>query len=149
MNRLYPDEIGNLDPIFVSDCMAEVPSFIDVILSVNNEVTQNGEPLNRIKNPRLIPYLHQPLNDPALERDFHDFELAVKFVLNKVVEGKKVLVHCSAGINRSPSVAVCAYAMFRGISIQEAVNIIVQTRQIFPCAMYYGMGQVLNKENCA
>ena len=138
--------IGDLNPIFVSDCLVHVPNDIDFILAVNNEQTSDGQLLNQIKDTGKRIYARIPLNDPCSDKDFRNFQEAVTWALGAARTNNKVLIHCAAGINRSPSVACTAYAILKKITIQEAVNLLSQTRTVHPDRDYLLMGQYLNQE---
>ena len=52
--------------------------------------------------------VHIPLVDsPDFDRD--QFKKALDTVCKKLTEGERVLVHCNAGINRSPAIAAAAH----------------------------------------
>jgi hypothetical protein len=64
--------------------------------------------------------------DPDLVR------FAVRVIDEAVKSGGKILVHCHAGISRSPSM-VCAYFMYKGHSWDEALDFVRSKRpQVFP-----------------
>lgn len=42
--------------------------------------------------------------------DYEQFEAAAKYVINKLDSGEKVLVHCQAGVSRSPTICITAIA---------------------------------------
>jgi len=57
---------------------------------------------------------------------------AVRTIDEVVKDGGKILVHCHAGISRSPSL-VCAYFMYKGHSWDEALAFVRSKRpQVFP-----------------
>lgn len=135
------NDIGDLNPIFVGDCLTDVPDFIDVIVGVLEK-----DEKNIIRNTKGKPYHILTLNDYGSGRDFYRFRDCVEFVISLVNDHKKVLVHCAAGINRSPSVACAAYAQLKKISMQDAINKFSRTRQMHPEESYIIMGQFLNRE---
>jgi hypothetical protein len=59
------------------------------------------------------------------------FESAVERVLASLQSGESVLVHCSRGASRSPSVAAAAIAVHRGIDVEEAFEQVGQRRAGF------------------
>lgn len=59
------------------------------------------------------------------------FESAVEQVLASLRSDESVLVHCSRGASRSPSVAAAAIAVHRGIDIEEAFEQVGQRRVAF------------------
>ncbi len=54
-------------------------------------------------------------------------------VLNGLVEaGARVYLHCNAGINRSPSVAIAFIHQYRGLSLEEAARFVKERRSCGP-----------------
>lgn len=59
-------------------------------------------------------------------------ELAITTIRESIARGEKILVHCHAGISRSPSL-VCAYLISVGFSWDEAVDMVRNQRpQVYP-----------------
>lgn len=54
------------------------------------------------------------------EFSFQMFNSAVKQLTQALYDDKKVLIHCHAGRNRSVSVAIAAYAIWRNITFSSA-----------------------------
>lgn len=74
---------------------------IGALLALHDPVTPSGIPY------LFVPFIDgEPLHIPALET-------AISFVRAQAAEGRRVLVACSAGISRSPSLATAV------IKIQE------------------------------
>ncbi len=74
----------------------------------------------------LERYLHLPTIDddaPSLEH----LEKGVKFIQQEVAAGRKVYIHCGAGVGRAPSMAA-AYLMAEGYSLDEALTLIRKPR---------------------
>lgn len=46
-------------------------------------------------------YIHAPMHDELEVRDPDLIRTLAKFIVTRMTQGRKVLVHCSAGINRS------------------------------------------------
>jgi len=59
------------------------------------------------------------------------FEKAVESVVSGLGSGEVVLVHCSRGASRSPSVAACAVALHQGVRIEEAFEQVAGNRSEF------------------
>ncbi len=57
-----------------------------------------------------------------------DVENAVKFIENQLAQGGRVYVHCKAGRGRSATVALCWLIAARGMSRQEAQQLLIQRR---------------------
>lgn len=73
-----------------------------------------------------------PVSDCAMmdgpRNDRETFREAVEHVLAGLERGETVLVHCSRGASRSPSVAAAAAALHEGIGIEEAFELIEERR---------------------
>lgn len=69
-----------------------------------------------------VPMMDGPQNDTEL------FQRAVTLTVSRLKKGDRVLVHCSAGASRSPSVAATEMAIYRGISLEEAFEQIRECR---------------------
>jgi protein-tyrosine phosphatase len=71
--------------------------------------------------PRDFQYCHLPLTDP--DPEFHEYiEKLCKFI-HRGRKAGAVLVHCRAGLSRSPS-AILAYLCWRGKSLDEALELL-------------------------
>lgn len=87
----------------------------------------------RVKNPVRIP-----VND-----DPREWNRLFKLITNSEIldeihycmeEGENVLVHCQAGVQRSPAVVACYLIKYRGMTPEAAVDFIKERRTI---AFYY------------
>jgi len=70
------------------------------------------------------PLIDGPKNDRA------DMKEAVEVAASALSDGKVVLVHCSAGMSRSPAVTAAALARHRGIEFTEALEKVRDTRDV-------------------
>ena len=71
-------------------------------------------------------YCHLPTVDdqaPTLEQ----LEEGVKFIRHAIDAGKKVYIHCGAGVGRAPTMAA-AYLISTGMSLEDSLNLIRKTR---------------------
>jgi atypical dual specificity phosphatase len=71
---------------------------------------------------------HIPIGDfraPKLE----DFEEFVKFVDDKIKEGKRIVVHCYAGMGRT-NLMIAGYLVYLGMDPDEALKLVRERR---PC----------------
>lgn len=57
-------------------------------------------------------------------------EKAVGVIEKAVGEGKRILVHCTAGISRSPMVVACYLAKKKGIDFDQAMEHIARIRRV-------------------
>ena len=71
-------------------------------------------------------------------QDFDDDDLrnrlpeAVRVLDELLKEGHTVFVHCSAGVNRSPSVVICYLHWVQGLELDEAENQVRRCRSCSP-----------------
>lgn len=76
----------------------------------------------------LDHHCHLPTVDD--EAPSHDHVLSgIQFIEDAVREGGKVYVHCASGVGRSPTL-VAAYLVNTGMSLDEALSLIVNARPI-------------------
>ncbi|KZT43811.1 phosphatases II [Sistotremastrum suecicum HHB10207 ss-3] len=88
------------------------------ILSICSDFKSENDPRHKTISLDDSPYSDLLIRLPE----------ACNFIENAVSAGGKVLVHCVEGISRSPTV-VCAYLMkTRGISTEEALDLVSQRR---------------------
>lgn len=66
----------------------------------------------------------------SADHDYAAFEAAVEHVINAVNDGDSVLVHCQAGVSRSPGVCSVALTELEGISLDDALNRVQDARPI-------------------
>jgi len=78
--------------------------------------------------PSSVDVVEHPMMDgPRCDRD--SFESAVSRTLNSLKSGEAVLVHCSRGASRSPSVAAVSLALRSGVDINEAFQQVQDGRE--------------------
>lgn len=75
-----------------------------------------------------------PVDDSLEEEDIRNMELwapeAVYNILKEYTQGKTILIHCAAGMQRSAALAAMTLIAIRRISTDEAVRIVREQRQI-------------------
>ncbi len=77
-----------------------------------------------IQPPRDLIYCHFPLLDGA-ENDEQILDVAIKSAVTLLTDGVPVLVCCSAGMSRAPSVAAAALSIVLGKSLEECLELVV------------------------
>merc|ERR1711964_767238 len=58
------------------------------------------------------------------------FRQAAEQIFEWLCQGKNVLLHCQAGISRSPSIAVCLFVKRRNMTVKNAIKLIQDRRKI-------------------
>jgi protein-tyrosine phosphatase len=75
-----------------------------------------------------IMYCHVPMLDKSFV-PIHDVQQLVQLVVEEVMRGNGVMIHCNQGNNRSPLIAILAIIKLSGCEPTEAVR---QARKIRP-----------------
>lgn len=65
--------------------------------------------------------VHIPFEDSP-DFDSEAFERAVDVVMEQLLDGERVVVHCNAGINRSPAVAATAHCKLSDDSVGQSIT---------------------------
>ena len=73
--------------------------------------------------PRRVPIRDYSVEDLAAKLDDAVNELAAL-----LAAGHRVCLHCTAGINRSPTVAIAYLVKMQGMPLAEAVNVVTTAR---------------------
>ena len=75
-----------------------------------------------------MKYLNFPTPDNRAPRQ-HDLKMIVDRVSEAVANGSKVIIHCSEGRGRAPTVA-CAYLMSTGVRFSDSTEILRSKRSL-------------------
>lgn len=89
-------------------------------------------------------HLRIPINDSIGEDIQLHFENAIKFLAKAKAENANVLVHCYAGISRSPTI-ILAYLMNNGSSFQDAIQFLKDQRECIDPNLHF-VGSLLMYE---
>jgi predicted protein tyrosine phosphatase len=111
--------------------------FVGTIADAGDESLLEGHAVDRVVSlthtdpetgfPATVSVVEAPMKDgPRNERA--RFESAVEATLAGLRSGENVLVHCSRGASRSPSVAATAIAVSRDVGIQAAFEQVAASR---------------------
>jgi predicted protein tyrosine phosphatase len=79
------------------------------VLEVNDSIRNDGKRFRELIGPNEIYF--PVFNDTIAEFDIVQLELLFRFVLRRIKLDKNILIHCGAGIERSPF--AMAYVLFR------------------------------------
>jgi protein-tyrosine phosphatase len=90
---------------------------VDTVVSLTHSNPETGD-ITRID----VPMVDGPQNS------YQAFAEAVETVVGRHKKGRYVLVHCSAGSSRSPSVAAAAITHLTEDNLNEAFNQIIEER---------------------
>lgn len=71
-------------------------------------------------------WVYLPLNDGAMDHPA-SVRAAARFVVERLGSGRRVLVHCAAGLNRS-GVVVARALMYRGCTAAESIRLVRDAR---------------------
>lgn len=77
-----------------------------------------------------IDYYHIPIEDNKSENILKHLPHIIRYIDQKLNQGKKILVHCWAGKSRSPAIVI-AYLMYRfNLSYEDAFMMVKKKRRI-------------------
>jgi protein-tyrosine phosphatase len=90
-------------------------------------------------NSYYIKYYRIPVDDSGKQKDIDDFYKYLKEILHVIIDeyknGKKILVHCLAGNQRSAAF-VCAFVMvYKNISLQDSIKFVLEKK---PNVFFFG-----------
>jgi len=95
---------------------------IETVVSLTHSPPNTGFPAS--VSVKQVPLTDGPQNNQA------QFNEAVDVLVSALESGETVLVHCSRGASRSPSVAATALAIVQDIGIKEAFEQVAEHREV-------------------
>jgi protein-tyrosine phosphatase len=118
-----------LPGVFIGDATAAMDGFTAVVNCAPRDVLTNRE-----YYPENIKYMECVMDDwmgCALPRSVEDF------IDSALDEGRKVLIHCTSGINVSAMIATAYYMVDQSCDVITAVKHCFACRPIMFCSEYY------------
>jgi len=82
------------------------------------------------ENENLFDYLQLSLNDSWQENIFEHFEKTFEYIHQKLLSNQNILVHCQAGISRSPSFVMGYLMKYHSKTFDQAFVLVKDKRKI-------------------
>ena len=90
-------------------------------------------------------YHHIPVDDTQIQNLLDYFDQAYQFIRNAIENKEKVLVHCVAGISRSPAIVISFLMRHAPMNMNDAYEFVKKKRSIVSPNLNF-MGQLLEYE---
>lgn len=90
-------------------------------------------------------YYHIPADDTSKQNLLDYFDDVYKFIFNAITEKNNVLVHCMAGISRSPAIVISFLMRYKQMNMNDAYDYVKMKREIISPNLNF-MGQLLQYE---
>ncbi|CAF0846453.1 unnamed protein product [Rotaria sp. Silwood1] len=90
-------------------------------------------------------YCHLPADDTQRQNLLEYFDTAYSFIHNAIENNEKVLVHCVAGISRSPAIVIGFLMRYAKMNMNDAYDFVKRKRSIVAPNLNF-MGQLLEYE---
>ena len=128
--------------------IGEYPSHADIawlkdtygITAVHNLQDDEDLRLNGLDDRRLsaeyaahgIDYVRTPIPDGSADAMAEQLEAALHDLRDLVGSGSRVYLHCNAGMNRAPTLAIAFLRAYRKMSLDEALAMVKKRRACGP-----------------
>lgn len=96
-------------------------------------------------HPTEFQYLHLPADDTQKQNLIDNFDETFHFIHQAIVNKENVLVHCVAGISRSPAIVIAFLMRHANMKMNEAYELVKRKRSIVSPNFNF-MGQLLEYE---
>lgn len=90
-------------------------------------------------------YCHIPADDTQKQNLLEYFDQAYTFICNAIENNEKILVHCVAGISRSPAIVISFLMRYAHMNMNDAYELVKTKRSIVSPNLNF-MGQLLQYE---
>ena len=95
----------------------------DELQYLNSEtIKQREQSLSELE----IEFVHSPIGDFRVPTPDQAKRLS-KMIMNDVIGGKSILIHCMGGLGRSGTIAACSLVQY-GLKPDEAINLVRKIR---------------------
>jgi protein-tyrosine phosphatase len=91
----------------------------------------NGE-LSAEYDAHGIDYVRTPIQDGSADAMAERLEVALDDLRDLVTPGSRVYLHCNAGMNRAPTLAIAFLRAYRQMSLEEAMKLVKKNRACGP-----------------
>jgi protein-tyrosine phosphatase len=110
------------------------------ITAVHNLQDDDDLRMNGLDNVELsaeytahgIDYVRTPIQDGSADAMAERLEVALRDLRELVDSGLRVYLHCNAGMNRAPTLAIAFLRAYRQMSLEEAMQLVKKQRACGP-----------------
>ncbi len=110
------------------------------ITAVHNLQDDDDLRMNGLDNRELraeydahgIDYVRTPIQDGSADAMAERLEVALHDLRDLVAPGSRVYLHCNAGMNRAPTLAIAFLRAYRQMSLEDAMILVKKTRACGP-----------------
>ena len=105
-------------------------------LQDDDDLQMNGlDPgqLSAVYDAHRISYVRTPIQDGSADAMAERLEAALHDLRDLVSASGRVYVHCNAGMNRAPTLAIAFLRAYRQMSLEEAMTLVKKQR---PCGPF-------------
>ena len=128
---------------YISDC--SIPRSLISLLELQIDLVVNctdDSTLFPFEHLKLCDYIQIPISDSSVDDlvllEFLKKSDTLEKIHDYIVSGKNVLIHCHAGISRSPTIAMCLLMKYFEFSLEMAHETIKEYRkQIYRSTLPY------------
>jgi len=75
-------------------------------------------------------YFHIPINDEETENIYKYFDDSADCINNVIINNQRILIHCYAGISRSPTIVIAYLIKYHNMTTNDALEYVKKHRQI-------------------
>ncbi|VDK32737.1 unnamed protein product [Taenia asiatica] len=109
--------------------------------SITHIINATREQSNFFEGGGKVEYLRVPVDDNNTADLMPYFKPAIEFIDEAVRTGGRVLVHCKAGVSRSPSLVIAYLVAHSSLTVMEAFTLVNHLRSAVGPSLHF-LGQV-------